>query len=388
MDWIDVGGEEMYISNYPPENMKLKIHLFSIPPKSSAEEPYTQTLLVKWKTFGKEGRLETSLVDLKSETEVKQTQFSFEEKLFVYANLGRLPEDGSDWEQRQRVEILRVRYDGNGHFWFKPDLTGGRPAYRLNSTSALTAEEWRYKIEGVQVGPVLEVASTDVGVIPPQISWTQPAPEERFHQTYIFGEVTSAKGFEFPNVSIMVKNSCDAQTCVTHAVAPRNGSRNYSFQFEFSFLQREDAKSPELLIEAVSFGFFGNRRIEGYGYCITPHETGTHELTVPCWRPKEGVYNELRRHFLGGTGELISLNPIGCANAQSRKISRLGLTTTSTGSVTLRLRIVRHHPSRIIKESKSGISQAADENNALEMFQKARDKMLRMRQNIPKHIIK
>ena len=66
--------------------------------------------------------------------------------------------------------------------------------YRLNSASALTSEEWRYKIEGVQVGPVQEVASTDVGVIPPQISWTQPAPEERFHQTYIFGEVTSAKG--------------------------------------------------------------------------------------------------------------------------------------------------------------------------------------------------
>ena len=44
--------------------------------------------MVKWKTFGKEGRLETSLVDLKSETEVEQTHFSLEEKLFVYANLG------------------------------------------------------------------------------------------------------------------------------------------------------------------------------------------------------------------------------------------------------------------------------------------------------------
>jgi len=39
MDWIETSGEEMYISNYPPENMKLKIQLFSIPPKSSDEEP-------------------------------------------------------------------------------------------------------------------------------------------------------------------------------------------------------------------------------------------------------------------------------------------------------------------------------------------------------------
>ena len=47
MDWIDVGGEEMYISNYPPENMKLKIHLFSIPPKSSAEEPVSISMFFK-----------------------------------------------------------------------------------------------------------------------------------------------------------------------------------------------------------------------------------------------------------------------------------------------------------------------------------------------------
>ena len=39
MDWIETSGEEMYISNYPAENMKLKIHLFSLPPKSSDEEP-------------------------------------------------------------------------------------------------------------------------------------------------------------------------------------------------------------------------------------------------------------------------------------------------------------------------------------------------------------
>ena len=39
MDWIETSSEEMYISNYPPENMKLKINLFSIPQKASEEEP-------------------------------------------------------------------------------------------------------------------------------------------------------------------------------------------------------------------------------------------------------------------------------------------------------------------------------------------------------------
>ena len=126
----------------------------------------------------------------------------------------------------------------------------------------------------------------------PQFTWTDPAPEEHFHHTYVNGEVLSAEGFEYPNVSVMVKNSCDAQSCVTHAVSPNNGVRSYSFPFEFNFLQREDAKSPELIIEAVSFGFFSNRRIEGYGYACVPHSPGTHIISIPCWRPTEGIYQE------------------------------------------------------------------------------------------------
>jgi len=129
-------------------------------------------------------------------------------------------------------------------------------------------------------------------MLPPQVSWAEPAPEDHFHQTYINGEVINSSGFDYPNVSIMIKNSADAQTCVTHAVAPRNGIRNYAYPFEFTFLQPEDAKMPELIVEAVSFGFFSNRRIEGYGYACIPHDPGTHEITIPCWRPQEGVYQE------------------------------------------------------------------------------------------------
>jgi len=68
--------------------------------------------------------------------------------------LGKISDPGVEWDPRQRVELLRIRHDGNGHYWFKPDLTGGRPAYRVTSSSALASQEWRYKIEGIQVGPV------------------------------------------------------------------------------------------------------------------------------------------------------------------------------------------------------------------------------------------
>lgn len=384
MDWIETSSEEMYISNYPPENMKLKINLFSIPQKASEEEPYSQTISIRWKRTHRESRVETSLSDLKSElTQFEQTDPNGEERLYVYANLEK-KFDG-DWDPRHRTEILRIRHDGNGHFWFKPDLNGGRPPYKISTHSAVSSLEWRYKIEGIQVGPLQEIEN--IGILPPPIAWTQPAPSEKFRQTFIFGEVLKSEGFEYPYVSVMVKNSCDSQTVVTHSVSPRDGARNYSFPFEFQFTHGVDESCPELIVEAVSFGYFNNRRIEGYGYGCIPDDPGSHEVTIPCWRPTGGVYEELRRSFLGGTGEFISLNPIGHANSNSKKISRIGLQTVSTGTVTLRLKIIRLHSARILKP-KSGVNIIDNEQTVLDAFQKARDKMLRIKQNIPKHLIK
>jgi len=311
--------------------------------------------------------------------------------MLVYANLSKLPEDpNAEWDPRQRIEILRIRSDGNGHFWFKPDLSGGRPPYRISQASATLSSEWRYKIEGVQIGPVQDLENSKEGAIrAPQVPWALPSPDEGRQKTFIFGEVMSAHGFEYDHVSIILKNSSNAQTCVTHAVSPRNDCRYYSFPFEFEFEHSENTKSGDLIVEAVSYGFFGNRRIEGYGYAAIPQKTGNHLVTIPCWRPKQGIYEELRRSFLGGTGELISLNPIGCPNTNSSKISRLGLFTCSTGQVKVRLKIVRHHPTRILKQnSKLGLNIQQDENSILEQFQKARDKMLRMKQTLPKHYTK
>ena len=82
------------------------------------------------------------------------------------------------------------------------------------------------------------------------------------------------------------------KTCVTHAVSPRDDARYYSFPFEFEFEHSENTKSGDLIVEAVSYGFFGNRRIEGYGYAAIPQKTGNHLVTIPCWRPKQGIYEE------------------------------------------------------------------------------------------------
>ena len=88
--------------------------------------------MFKWKSQINEGRLISSLTDLKAnpisgfENIKINAEAKFTEKMFIYANLAKNPD-----EQQELVEILRIRTDGNGHYWFKPDLTGSRPPYRI-----------------------------------------------------------------------------------------------------------------------------------------------------------------------------------------------------------------------------------------------------------------
>ena len=88
--------------------------------------------MFKWKPQINEGRLISSLTDLKAnpisgfENIKINAEAKFTEKMFIYANLAKNPD-----EQQELVEILRIRTDGNGHYWFKPDLTGSRPPYRI-----------------------------------------------------------------------------------------------------------------------------------------------------------------------------------------------------------------------------------------------------------------
>ena len=67
VDWVEPGGEEMYISNNSPRNLRLKIVLFqaSIQQQKSGGYEHSQTLTVPWNTVLKEGRLESSVIDLK-----------------------------------------------------------------------------------------------------------------------------------------------------------------------------------------------------------------------------------------------------------------------------------------------------------------------------------
>ena len=84
--------------------------------------------------------------------------------------------------------------------------------FKILKASATLSSEWRYKIEGVQIGPVQDLEKSKEGAIrAPQVPWTLPSPDEGRQKTFIFGEVVSAHGFEYDHVSIILKNSSNAQ---------------------------------------------------------------------------------------------------------------------------------------------------------------------------------
>jgi len=385
MDWAEPGGEEMYISNSAAFNMRIKVTLFTRPMKGSSETEFSQTMIFPWGQILKDNRLESSTVDLKkplSQIPVAGVQEIEDEKYFIFANLCH--EESLDMnDAREKVELLRVRTDGNRHFWFRPDLSGGRPPYKISSMYAMSGKQWFYKIEGVQVG---SEQLENFTMKPCEVNWTQPFPDDGLSGYYIFGEVLESHGFEYPNVSIVITNDSDDQSVVTPSVSPNTDNmRFYSFSFEMDYKIKSDERLPNLIIQCVSFDFWQNRRIEGYGHISMPTETGTHELVIPCWRPKQGLEQDLRRFFLGGSSELISPSASVGFNKNLNKISRLGLHTISTGYVKLRLRILRHTASPVLpKEIEASTDGKAQITlSAVERFYAARQRMLEARGNMP-----
>jgi len=41
----------------------------------------------------------------------------------------------------------------------------------------------------------------------------------------------------------------------------------------------------------ISYGWFNERRVEGYGTFPLPQKPGKYNIEVPTWRPKTSLYN-------------------------------------------------------------------------------------------------
>ncbi|KAK1331324.1 hypothetical protein QTO34_009277 [Cnephaeus nilssonii] len=330
--------------------------------------------------------------------------------MYIMADLGPCGKLG--YKNYEHV-LCTLKVDSNGVITVKPDFTGLKGPYRIE-TEGEKQELWKYTIDNVSslaqpeeeereqrvfkdlYGRHKEYLSSLVGT---DFEMTVPGALRLF----VNGEVVSAQGYEYDNLYVHFfvelpttrkrtvcclwlsdwsspaaqQLSGITQTCATKSLGmDKVAYFSYPFSFEASFLHEDESaealpKWPVLYCEVLSLDFWQRYRVEGYGAVVLPATPGSHTLTVSTWRPLEL-----------GTGE---------------RLSRFGLRTETTGSVTFRLHCLQQ--SRAFMESSAlrrrmrsvldrlgGFSQQSSIHNVLEAFRRARRRMQEARESLPQDL--
>ncbi|XP_025137021.1 Meckel syndrome type 1 protein isoform X2 [Bubalus bubalis] len=369
--------------------------------------------------------------------------------MYIMADLG--PYGKLGYKKHEHV-LCTLKVDSNGVITVKPDFTGCKGPYRIE-TEGEKQELWNYTIDNVSslaqpeeeereqrvfkdlYGRHKEYLNSLVGtdfemVLSPYVTHLrnegnrsvekqQTAPGAL--RLFVNGEVVSAQGYEYDNlyvhffVELPTSNwsspafqqlSGITQTCATKSRGMDNVAYfSYPFTFEASFLHEDESVDalpewPVLYCEVVSLDFWQRYRVEGYGAVVLPATPGSHTLTVSTWRPLElSPVAELRRFFIGGSLELEDLSYVWIPGTfKGERLSRFGLRTETTGSVTFRLHCLQQ--SRAFMESSSlrkrmrsvldrleGFSQQSSIHNVLEAFRRARRRMQEARESLPQDLV-
>nr|XP_017515920.2 Meckel syndrome type 1 protein isoform X1 [Manis javanica] len=327
--------------------------------------------------------------------------------------------------------LCTLKVDSNGVITVKPDFTGLKGPYRIE-TEGEKQELWKYTVDNVSslaqpeeeereqrvfkdlYGRHKEYLSSLVGT---DFEMTVPGALRLF----VNGEVVSAQGYEYDNLYVhffvelpttnwsspaLQQLSGITQTCTTKSLGmDKVGYFSYPFTFEASFLHEDESADallewPVLYCEVLSLDFWQRCRVEGYGAVVLPTTPGAHTLAVSTWRPMElGTGAELRRFFIGSSLELEDLSYVRIPGTfKGECLSRFGLRTETTGSVTFRLHCLQQ--SRAFMESSSlrkrmrsvldrleGFSQQSSIHNVLEAFRRARRRMQEARESLPQDLV-
>ncbi|XP_017717090.1 PREDICTED: Meckel syndrome type 1 protein isoform X2 [Rhinopithecus bieti] len=327
--------------------------------------------------------------------------------------------------------LCTLKVDSNGVITVKPDFTGLKGPYRIE-TEGEKQELWKYTIDNVSplaqpeeeererrvfkdlYGRHKEYLSSLIGT---DFEMTVPGALRLF----VNGEVVSAQGYEYDNLYVhffvelptthwsspaFQQLSGVTQTCTTKSLGMDKVAHfSYPFTFEAFFLHEDESSDalpewPVLYCEVLSLDFWQRYRVEGYGAVVLPATPGSHTLTVSTWRPVElGMVAELRRFFIGGSLELEDLSYVRIPGSfKGEHLSRFGLRTETTGTVTFRLHCLQQ--SRAFMESSSlrkrmrsvldrleGFSQQSSIHNVLEAFRRARRRMQEARESLPQDLV-
>ncbi|XP_059733672.1 tectonic-like complex member MKS1 isoform X1 [Bos taurus] len=301
--------------------------------------------------------------------------------MYIMADLG--PYGKLGYKKHEHV-LCTLKVDSNGVITVKPDFTGSKGPYRIE-TEGEKQELWKYTVDNVSslaqpeeeereqrvfkdlYGRHKEYLNSLVGT---DFEMTAPGALRLF----VNGEVVSAQGYEYDNLYVHF----------------------------FVELPTSNAlpEWPVLYCEVLSLDFWQRYRVEGYGAVVLPATPGSHTLTVSTWRPLElSPVAELRRFFIGGSLELEDLSYVWIPGTfKGERLSRFGLRTETTGSVTFRLHCLQQ--SRAFMESSSlrkrmrsvldrleGFSQQSSIQNVLEAFRRARRRMQEARESLPQDLV-
>ncbi|KAL0596981.1 Meckel syndrome type 1 protein [Plecturocebus cupreus] len=359
--------------------------------------------------------------------------------MHIMADLGPCKKLG--YKKYEHV-LCTLKVDSNGVITVKPDFTGLKGPYRIE-TEGEKQELWKYTIDNVSplaqpeeeeqerrvfkdlYGRHKEYLSSLVGT---DFELTVPGALRLF----VNGEVVSAQGYEYDNLYVhffvelpttseltvsslwlsdwsspaFQQLSGVTQTCATKSLGmDKVAYFSYPFTFEAFFLHEDESTDallewPVLYCEVLSLDFWQRYRVEGYGAVVLPATPGSHTLTVSTWRPVEpGTVAELRRFFIGGSLELEDLSYVRIPRSfKGERLSRFGLRTETTGTVTFRLHCLQQ--SRAFMESSSlrkrmrsvldrleGFSQQSSVHNVLEAFRRARRRMQESQKSLPQDLV-
>lgn len=192
----------------------------------------------------------------------------------------------------------------------------------------------------------------------------QQVPNDNSIIYHVFGEVVSASQFEYSNLYIRLlidlppgfqriseSEPLPFVTQISRTTSTGNDDAvakfAYPFELELECTEpRDDDEiglgAPRILYQVNSLDYFERHRTEGYGHVTMPLKSGSVELNCTSWRPVgTPVTSTMSRFFLGGSTELEDPTYVGIPQHHPKVLSRIGMSTITTGNVKIRLNVIK-----------------------------------------------
>ncbi|XP_034450288.1 Meckel syndrome type 1 protein homolog [Hippoglossus hippoglossus] len=321
--------------------------------------------------------------------------------------------------------LCTIKTDGSGTVVVKPDFNKGREPYRI-VTEGERREVWRLTVENVSTAMKPEEKEREQNMYKNLYvrhkDYLNSLVGQDFEMLplgilryFMNGEIVSAQGFEYDNLYIHffmeLPNNWSSlpsqslsrvtQTCQTKTQGKENVAFfSHPFSFEAFYMNEKESEKPVpqwpvLYFKVLSLDSWQRHRTEGCGYVLFPAIPGNHKVTCHTWRPLQtGKVSALRCFFIGGSPELEDHSYVRIPGTfKGERLSRIGFSTETTGSVTFNLHCIQQATSFVdaamlnksrqkVFDHLGGFSQQGAVSTILEAFHRARRKMQVARESL------